>query len=428
MNRKSQLFRPLNYHGRSAEQRSGAILIKSALMLPVILVFCSFIVDLGYILVVNAELQNSADSAALAAANQVLDDRVVFIRNNPTFFQKNPITGEVIYGTLPSDFYNNARQTAATFANLNKAGRVAVAIDPNTNNSASGDLVFGRYVGPNQPLDLTNPIMYNAVQVKVRRDDQLNGSFNLFFAKLIGLETHSSTATAQASFMDAITGFSTPPDGQNSSILPFAISRTAWEALIAKWKLGTGGQDSYSADPDSAGSDSISNGGDGIPEINLLGGGTSGNVVGGVGHVQITPGNWGTVNIGTSNNSTSHLRDVIRNGPSANDFDFHGGQLSVDDGPFQFSGDPGMPTGADAALQAIIGQRRTILIYDQVTGNGNNTSFRIVDFAPIRLLNVQLQGNSKGITVQPDFVNDGGAQGGGSNPNYSLTAPPGLTL
>ena len=54
--------------------RRGAVTPLAAIMMVVIMAFVALGVDLGYIAVVHAQLQNAADSAALAGASQLLDD------------------------------------------------------------------------------------------------------------------------------------------------------------------------------------------------------------------------------------------------------------------------------------------------------------------------------------------------------------------
>ena len=57
---------------RSARRR-GAVVPLMALMLVFILGVVAFAVDIGYMVVVRQELQNAADSSALAGASQLAD-------------------------------------------------------------------------------------------------------------------------------------------------------------------------------------------------------------------------------------------------------------------------------------------------------------------------------------------------------------------
>ena len=54
------------------ESREGTILVLSAVVLVVVLAFVSFTVDFGMITVTKGQLQNAADSAALAATQELV--------------------------------------------------------------------------------------------------------------------------------------------------------------------------------------------------------------------------------------------------------------------------------------------------------------------------------------------------------------------
>jgi Flp pilus assembly protein TadG len=51
--------------------RRGSIVVLAAVFMIVILAFCSFTVDFGYIMLVDQEIQSAVDSAALAAAQEL---------------------------------------------------------------------------------------------------------------------------------------------------------------------------------------------------------------------------------------------------------------------------------------------------------------------------------------------------------------------
>ena len=86
-----------NLQAPSARRR-GAIVPFMALMLVAIMGFVALAVDLGYIAMVHAQLQNAADSSALAGASQLLD--------------KSVLTGSANQDTAKS----NARTQAQSFS------------------------------------------------------------------------------------------------------------------------------------------------------------------------------------------------------------------------------------------------------------------------------------------------------------------------
>ena len=82
--------------------------------------------------------------------------------------------------------------------------------------------------------------------------------------------------------------------------------------------------------------------------------------------------------------------------------------MSLADGPVWLNGDTGISAGVKDELAAIIGLPRSIPIFDQVYGPGNNAMFRIVRFVGIRILDVKLTGSmsSKRVIIQPALVVD----------------------
>jgi hypothetical protein len=145
-------------------------------------------------------------------------------------------------------------------------------------------------------------------------------------------------------------------------------------------------------------------GSDGILECNLFPQGTG------------SPGNRGTVTIGTSN-GTSNLVRQIEYGLSASDLASYGGTLQLDStGNLYLPANPGISAGDKSALASIIGQTRIIPIFSTCTGNGANAQYDIVQFVGIRVLDVGLTGSmsSKHLTVQPAWCYARGAIASGS--------------
>src|SRR5262245_34398249 len=105
-------------------RRRNVAVLTIILLIPMI-AMVAFGVDWGYILVVRGELQNAADSASLAGVSQLLDRDA--LKGTPDQ------TAEIAA----------ARNEAIRFAALNKAGAVQVALDPNDDNNADGDIVLG---------------------------------------------------------------------------------------------------------------------------------------------------------------------------------------------------------------------------------------------------------------------------------------------
>jgi hypothetical protein len=123
-----------------------------------------------------------------------------------------------------------------------------------------------------------------------------------------------------------------------------------------------------------------------------------------------SPGNFGTLNIGGSANSTAHLSEQILHGLSPEDLDYHGGELGLGDaGVLYLGGDTGISSGIEDELHAIRGQKRSLPIYREVGGEGNNAQYQIVKFVGIRVMEVQLNGKNKRLIVQPSTLAIDGA-------------------
>jgi hypothetical protein len=255
----------------------------------------------------------------------------------------------------------------------------------------------------------------NAVLVRVRRSVDRNGEIPLHFARVLGFDSSSVSAEAVAMFRDGVTGFRPSPAKPFTSLMPFALHIDDWQALLAGQ-----GPDEWSFDTLDQ---SIDAGPDGVLELRLYpatqqGRGNS---------PEIAPGNFGTIDIGSSGNSTADLVRQIREGVSAEDLEYHGGELKLDDetGTLTLNGETGLSAGMADALEDIVGQPRTIALYSEVAGQGGDTvNYTIVGFAGIRILDYRLSGNEKYIKIQPAIVIDDTAIAGGpENSSYTVFQP-----
>ncbi len=161
--------------------------------------------------------------------------------------------------------------------------------------------------------------------------------------------------------------------------------------------------------------DRVLAGSDGLFECNLYPQGTG------------SPGNRGTVDIGSQNNSTADISRQVLDGISAQDFVDLGKPLRFDAaGVLTLNGDTGISAGIKDELASIIGQKRIIPIYRSVSGNGNNATYTIVRFEGVRILDVKLTGpkDGKRVIVQPAKMLARHAivsSGGGYTSDYLVT-------
>ena len=322
--------------------------------------FVAFAVDLGYLCVVRTQLQRTADAAALAASRELY--------------------------RLGDDYTAVVLADVNTQAGLFSAQNEVTGLPPAL---AGQDVVIGYLADPTDPaapiVTSGDPLDFNAVRVIVRRTADQNGQAPLFFARVFGLVGIDTQAEATVVIYKSFSGFQQPPDGTNLPILPIALDEQTWNDLLA----GVG-PDNFSYDPETG---SVTSGSDDRLEIDLYPTDTG------------SPGNRGTVNIGTNNNSTAHLGNQIRNGVTAADLAFHGGSLDFDAyGELQLGADPGLSAAIKADLTAIIGEPKIIPIFRALTGNGNNAVYTIVKWVGIRVVYVKLTGNDKHVFVQPAKV------------------------
>jgi Flp pilus assembly protein TadG len=341
--------------------------VLTAFLAVVILGLVAFAVDVGYILSSKQEMQRAADATALAACWEY------------AYRSSN--------GQTPTEATANGRAVAVQYAGQNTICGLHPSIDQNLANSASGDLVFGEIANvydANSQLTTATPSAYNAVRVKVRRDGTLNGETPFFFARVFGRQSIGLNAEATAAYVKHISGFRAPGSGANLDVLPYALDIDTWNDLLHgnagdnwRWNAST---------------KTITAGSDGVLEVNLFPQGTG------------SPGNRGTVDIGSSNNSTADIARQIVHGISPSDLQHHGGSLELDDdGELELNGDTGISAGVKDELASIKGMPRLIPIFSQVQGPGNNAQYTIVHWAGIRIMDVKLTGamNQKRVIIQP---------------------------
>jgi Flp pilus assembly protein TadG len=364
-------------------RRRGAIVVLTAIMLAFMLAMIAFAVDIGYLLVARTELQHAADAAALAAAADLIPD-------SGGLYGQPDMSAEI----------TTARNRAITFSAANRVRNVAPAVDPNTSNSTSGDIVIGYLANPSDPsqnMSFADLNKSNAAQVRVRRTAGQNGEVALFFSRIFGINSRAVEATATAALRtESFSSFKTPDDGTNLPILPITLKIDAWNDMLN----GIG--------PDDLGWDQskgLTHKGDKVLEIELYPDST-------------TPGNFGTIDIGSSSNSTSDIARQITDGISPSDMaQMPGGQLGFDsNGQLSLNGDTGVSASIQNELKSIIGQPRMIPIYKSVANPGDNAMYSICEFVGIRVMAVKLTGSLalKSVTIQPAYVSMKGGTGGGN--------------
>ncbi|HVW02053.1 MAG TPA: pilus assembly protein TadG-related protein [Planctomycetaceae bacterium] len=351
--------------------RRGAVAILACILLIALLSMLAFSIDLSYLANSQAELQRAADSAALAACYQLI-------------YTGTPGTPVNLSSNIPK-----VPTSASQYAAYNPVCGSSPSL-------RSSDVLVGFLANPTQSGGTintgANQNSFNAVQVTVARNSAINGQVPTFFGKVLGVNGRDASATATAALIANFGGLTVPNTSSgpgNLMLLPFALDQQTWNALLA-------GDTTVTTDIWKYQNGSVVSGSDGIREVNLFPQGTG------------SPGNRGTVNIGTCNNSTATVVSQILYGISPAEMAMYpNSQLTFNENGDLFLGaNPGISAGFKSALASIVGQTRLIPIFKSVVGNGNNAQYDIVAFAGVRILDVNLTGSmsSKHLTVQPATV------------------------
>jgi Flp pilus assembly protein TadG len=355
-------------------ERRGNIIGLSVAAIVAILGFAAFAVDLGFIMHTRTQMQAAADASALAAALEL---------------PQGWGPGKTLTAQQTS---TNSKTAAQAVATLHRVGEVAAAyLD------TSRDVRFGQRTknAQDQWVESWGVSPYNMVEITVRRDQTLTGNtatrgdqaIPLFFAPVIGSGQAQLTSLATAVLAPGI-GFQILSASASATcpLLPIALDETTWNNLI---NSGIGSDDyKYNSNG------TVTSGSDGIKEVNLYP----------EGDTTLPPGNRGTVDVGTADNSTAVLSRQILYGPNAEDLAYFGGQVKIPEGgTLTLNGDTGLSAAIKDDLTAIIGQPRAIPIFRSVSGPGNNAMYEIVKFVGVRVLYAQLTGSpsNKKVWIQP---------------------------
>lgn len=315
---------------RKALRHRGAIAVLAAIMLTVLLGAIAFAVDYGYLVKVRTDLQRAADAAALAA------------------------TQDLIRLADTTQDLSQTRATTQEYARSN-LGDAGFQI-------ADADIEIGRFDPDTvySSVNLLNNGTLDTVRVTLRRDGVSNPLIPLMFARVLGHQQASVSASATAALQKAEHLF------PGADILPFATPVELWDGL----DVG----DTWNAYGDGKLKDAY--GGD-------------------------IPGNWGTLDIGQSNNSTSVLNDQILNGLRQSDLDALYAHDRIaqpthldSSAPTWMNADTGLSSGLKNSVEQIHGSTRLIPIYSELGGSpqGNNLEFRIVRWGVVTVVDSEWKG------------------------------------
>jgi Flp pilus assembly protein TadG len=368
----------------------GTTALVTAALLPVFIGLAALATDTSIVAVARCQMSTAADAAALAGARQLATENRVRGATN--------LAAEI----------TAANQQAVSLATSNTVLGSAPVVPTNMSNQSGGQILVG-YLDPtnsSSTLDASSASTsrFNSVQVNLLRDASHGGAIPTVFAQLMGCKgtaiTLTSTATAQCY---SISGFRAV-GSLNARLLPIVLDKTTWQAMLTGQST-----DQYTYNTST---NMVTSGADGIYESQLYPVGSG------------SPGNWGTIKVGVTNNSTATLSAQIQSGITPDQLATYANstiQLDTTQNPpsITFQGNPGVSAGIKGALTSIIGTPVAVPIYDQSGGNGNNAWYRVIAFQPARILAVSFQGNPKYVIIQPCLLNDETAIAG---PSQSWTS------
>jgi hypothetical protein len=377
-----------------------------ALLIIPILAMLAFSVDIGYITETNVELQNAADAAALAAAEQLEPYYVQYYQP----------------GANQAAVLGNAKAQADLFArnyaSFHRAGNAAsVGLD------AANDVVLG-YQDAKTPFTTPPPsgTFPNTVQVTLRLDGgpNTNPQLGLFFGPVLGMKTITVTAMARATIYNGdLADFS----GADMGLLPVTMDQAIWQNFLQTGKGSLPGY-GFTAPTSTAAGTVPAPGVPNAPQIQI------------VPDPSGRPGGWNYLSLDSSANSNADFKTWFSTGLRDSDLTaLHaGGQLPLPAQPsnpdmatYFWKGAPGghgasepfpapgsirvlplyRPVPTDLAGRRYVADDKDQGPWDGQAGGGQNCWFNIVQF-----VGAVVTDTSTGLSVQPAAVSD---------PNIALT-------
>lgn len=324
-------------------------------------------VDVGLLYSVRGDLQNAADSAALAGVSAYFSDAGLA--------QDNSHLATVVEArTQEYSERNKSFRAGGTYIDVS-------------------DITLGTFDFQDRTVSTSGSERFNAVQTTTRRSaDSPNGAVAFYFAGLMGMKEGAVTATAIAAMDDRFSGYRYE-ESQGPDMLPFTVHIDSYEDFMDN------GPDLYNFD------DGVANGGDGIREVKLYPWKESG---GGGGSSSEGSGNFGVLDFPSG--GASAVANRIRNGISEAEMIQAIGTTNptyVNDAgeptTYSISGKTGGMSSMKDDLDTRVGDVVGFFVHDSLTSSGTNTSFRNVGIRFGRVMHVNLTGSQsqRALVIQP---------------------------
>ncbi len=357
--------------------RRAAVAAWTMISMLILLGFAALAVDMGHVRVVNSELQNAADAAAMAGVSALL---------NPA---------ELTGGLTQADLANIAVSRACAYADKNKAERKSLYLNP-------ADITVGRITNPKNFEEMISPVSrYNAVRVVLRKESgSPNGPASLFFAQIWGKSGTDLGVTATAFLDGRMVAYKPKPGKGINPAVPVSVKHLQWVNEI----LNAQGQDNYGYDPVTG---QVTDGPDGIPELSIFPNKQKTETEDGA-------GNFGLLHIGNTNQGVTQVAEQIRYG--LDETDVFGGFGSNEIKFVNNNGDAithiiqGTPGAKNSLVQleddfkSRVGTIIGFFTHVAITETGANSTYTINGMQFGRVMMVDGQGSvntSKAVVIQP---------------------------
>jgi Flp pilus assembly protein TadG len=363
------------------QARRGAIVPLAALLGTVLIGMMAFSIDCGWVVMVQGELQNAADAAALAGAERLQGLYVQYYA--PGANQQQVYD----FATTDASTATSPICTAQRFAAANQAGNVSVQV-------RASDITFNYYDGTNPFVSAHYPDTFpNTITVTARRDNVANGPLGLFFARIFGWSSINLTATASATVYAGDVSSLQALTSAGPHIIPVALDQNIWETFYTN---GTS--------PDGQ----IHLGPNGIPQLHVYPTDTN------------TPGSFGLLDVGAPANDAPAFRTWIDTGETPNDINYLINNNLVPVSPISpksWKCGPGLTSTLVSDFQSQMGKPNLIPLFKPVnptlgddyvaaSGNGQGATYAITGFVGVKISQATGNGNNMDISVQPMAIVD----------------------
>jgi Flp pilus assembly protein TadG len=364
---------------RRRPSRRGAIAPLTAIFLIFLLGMLAFSMDMSWICLSQSELQNVADAAALAGAQQLAQSYASYNLPNQTSSNQHSILSASV---------SSAQSSAKSYAGYNGAGGVSSL------SLLDGDISIGYTDANGKFSSYSNGGSFpNTVKVTMRRDSSANNPLTLFFAPVLGMKNLSLTASATATvYTGTVSSFNgAGASGYSSSssygLLPVTYDVNAWQNFVKTGK-----------DPD--GNKLVDSSGN--AELKVYPSSTN------------NPGNFGELSLDNSHTGASDVANWITNGVSSSDIQaLQDANLiplpNHNANNWDWIGNTGFRASNVMTMNDMVGKTFWLPLfkpynssknnYQAANGTGSNTYYNIVAFVPVKIMPVS-DGNSQ-IVVQP---------------------------